>query len=294
MKGVRRPSMQDHAQNASIGALRLIVSTLAAVTRRFHPRGTDRVLRLVHNPDDRPWSIRTEVEIKRYHQRFHVDTRSFLEWSLFFYGAYEAEVLRVIEKSLALSDGAIDVGANVGIHSAVMASCVGPGGKVLSLEPNTAVAERLRQNLALNKLSHVDVREVAASDTVGTATLWLPSDHEANQGTATMVPNTGVAKLVRTARLDDLWELSNLRLVKIDTEGWEFPVLRGAERLLRSHHPRLLFEFAPETWSAAGCQWRECADYLLALGYYSLAIVKRDGLEVLAGEPDRYVMVVAD
>jgi FkbM family methyltransferase len=229
-----------------------------------------------------------------YQCRFHVDTNSFLEWSLFFYGAYEAPVLRVVEDSLRPGDTAVDVGANIGIHSAVMASCVGSSGRVLSLEPNTRVAERLRQNLVLNRLDQIEVFEVGASDSNGVATLWAPSDHDANQGTATLARHDGSPVLIRTTRLDDLAELSALALLKIDAEGWEYPILRGAEQLLGAHHPRLLFEFDPYTWAAGGWKWRDCASYLEGLGYSSLAIIGRHGMERLTGDPLRYAMVVAD
>lgn len=72
---------------------------LGWITRRWHPRGTDRLIRLLHDPGTRPWSICTQVEIERYRLRFNVDTASFLEWTLFFYGIYEERTLSIIADS---------------------------------------------------------------------------------------------------------------------------------------------------------------------------------------------------
>lgn len=85
-----------------------------------------------------------------------------------------------------------------------------------------------------------------------------------------------------------------MKLIEIDVEGWEYPVLRGAERLLRTYHPRLLFEYAPETWSAAGARWRDAVRYLEGFGYANWDLVGKQGLRPLTNEPDRYAMVVAD
>jgi FkbM family methyltransferase len=271
-----------------------LILGLGAVTRDFHPRGTDRLLRRLHNPDRRVWSVCARIEIKRYRQRFYVDTASFLEWTLFFYGTYEEPVLRLIEASLRPGECAIDVGANIGIHSVVMAKCVGSSGRVLSLEPNPRVAKRLRQNLDLNGLDQVDVYDFAASDRAGTAILRAPPGDDANQGTATLGPGNGESIRVTTRKLDDLTNRFAIKLVKIDAEGWEYPVLRGAERLLREGHPRLLFEFSPETWASAGWAWQDCLTYLRGLGYKQWSTVTRHGLERLDGQPSGFVMVVAD
>ena len=113
------------------------IRALAQVTRRVHPRGTDRMLRLAHNPDSRPWWIDTVAPLGQ-ELHLHVSTRSFIEWSVFFYGAYEKHMPRLIRAFVPPGGVAVDVGANVGVHTLAMwkAACMGSSpGVVIACEP---------------------------------------------------------------------------------------------------------------------------------------------------------------
>src|SRR5712692_8463202 len=91
------------------------VRGLAAVTRRIRRARGHRILRLLHNPTGEA-SIRTTVRTAEG-VLFHVDTASYLEWHLFFFGGYEHSTIRVL-RQYARPDGlAIDVGANIGSHA---------------------------------------------------------------------------------------------------------------------------------------------------------------------------------
>src|SRR5205823_1388212 len=104
---------------------------------------------------------------------------------------------------------------------------------------------RIRANLQLNDLVNVEMVEAAASDEQGTATLFLAADpafHSISHVDAVPVAGTTT---VQTTTLDILWRdggMPTVSLLKIDAEGAEMDILRGASELLARDHPAILIE----------------------------------------------------
>ena len=157
---------------------------------------------------------------------------------------YEPDVSRVLLRVLREGDTFIDVGGNVGFFTTLAAALVGPNGRVVSFEPDPGNTARLRHNIGLNAFGNVTVVDrpaLAASGTVdfylngddsGGSALWDPGEYPDN-ARSRQSPNRlslhGTTIDAELARLG----LSDIRLLKIDTEGAEHNVLRGATRLLR-------------------------------------------------------------
>ena len=161
------------------------VHWLAWATRRFQPKGIDRIVRMLYPPgNDRP--IRSVVDYDDG-LLFHCDTQSFLEWYIFFYGAFRPEVSRLINRMLRPGQVAIDIGANVGMHSVIMANRVGPTGHVVVFEPDPHPMGRLRRNMALNGIDWVTTVEAAVSARSETRTFYLHDDTIGNFANASLV-----------------------------------------------------------------------------------------------------------
>jgi FkbM family methyltransferase len=163
----------------------------------------------------------------------------------------ETEHYTWVRERLAPGDVVYDVGANVGLFTNMMSRRVGALGKVRAFEPNPPVFEDLKRIVVLNQLTNVDLYPVAVSDSEGFAAFnqILSGDvtREAS-GLAlggynqTILPS---AISVATTTLD-LVEAATPHppsLIKIDVEGAEFHVLRGARRALAKYHPKLVIEF---------------------------------------------------
>ena len=227
---------------------------LARITRHFHPAGTKRLVRALHDPGDRPWSV-SGIIVLPDGVRVHVDTASWIEWNLFFWGAYDARLRDFLGTSLAPGDTAVDVGANIGVHTLAMARAVGSG-RVVACEPSPPVLERLRANLDLNGYAHVTVAPVAVSDQPGEVSLALPGAGESNQGTARVTREPGGTTVnVPAVTVDSLVEsegLDRVALIKVDVEGLDAAVLQGAAGTLARWRPRLVFEHDRAGWAAAG------------------------------------------
>jgi FkbM family methyltransferase len=131
---------------------------------------------------------------------------------------------------------ALDVGANIGHMTSVLAYRAGPGGSVTAFEPHPDTFRQLAGNVALwdpRVAARVELRQEAASSERGEARLGLPEDHARNTGRASLEGGAEQGPTVSKVTLDDVIE-GPVDVMKIDVEGHELAVLEGAERLLRA------------------------------------------------------------
>jgi FkbM family methyltransferase len=165
---------------------------------------------------------------------------------VFMGGAFEAAESAAAVKYARPGTVAVDVGANVGMFTIPLALAVGQRGAVLAIEPSPDNVERLKSNVELNELDNVIIRPLAVADRPGELHLHLAAD-PAFHSTTTVAEARAVGEtvVVRAETLDVLWEEAGsplVSLVKVDTEGGELAVLRGAERLFERCRPLLLVE----------------------------------------------------
>jgi FkbM family methyltransferase len=162
-------------------------------------------------------------------------------------GYYELTEELFLKKILKGGDWTVDVGANIGVFSLLMAHQVGPFGRVFSFEPNPECARLLRKSCVMNWMhERVKVTEAAVGDQADSATLSFHSDR-LGDGTVLPAEKQGVfgesiafvggAKQINVpiVRLDDEFEVDlPIRFLKIDAEGFEHRILNGASRLIRN------------------------------------------------------------
>jgi FkbM family methyltransferase len=162
-----------------------------------------------------------------------------------------------LDSFLQPGDWALDIGANVGHYTNRMSELVGPSGRVVALEPVPETFALLAGNARLFRHENVSLLNVAASDQVAAVGMQIPrfSDGLTNFYQARLASN-GNGLAVLTLPVDAL-SLPAIRLVKIDVEGHELPVLRGMRMLLDRDHPVMIVE--------TGAQ--ETLDLLNGLGY---------------------------
>jgi FkbM family methyltransferase len=141
-------------------------------------------------------------------------------------------------------DLCLDIGGNIGYMALVLALSSGPKGRVLCFEPNVQLHPMLLENIqswAKLGVAPIEMKSIALSDRAGTAQLSFPDDYEANRGVASLEHGTG-GVTVETAPLDSL-NLPSVGVAKIDVEGHEASVFRGAANSLRQKSIRdLVFE----------------------------------------------------
>jgi len=156
---------------------------------------------------------------------------------LYTMGTYEAGTLNIINNCLNEGDIFVDVGANIGLMSLLASSLVGESGAVYSFEPVTTTFNLLNKNITLNQIDNIQTMNFGLGSAPGTA-LIFEVDHE-NRGMSSFVErkvNNDKGTEVSINTLDSFLvskEVENVRLLKIDVEGWELEVLKGAQELIR-------------------------------------------------------------
>ena len=172
----------------------------------------------------------------------------------------------------------IDVGANVGAHTLTMAKYA-PEGHVLACEPLPQVNEQLVTNIELNDFRNIDVHPVAIGLRDGSARLHFPKD-QANLGMASFLPLGDWPSIeVKTVSLDTLVagaELERVDLIKVDVEGLEGSVLLGAQSVITTFRPTLIFEYQETYWREANFSLVDVIGSLTKLDYELAAIGSRD------------------
>lgn len=172
-----------------------------------------------------------------------------------------------------------DVGAWEGVFALFFARAVGTQGQVVAFEPNPRSAAQLRENVTLNCFQNVRLFEIALGEVEGQAYLHVPEGASA-RGHLTE-GKAGTAVPVR--RLDTLIAAEGLPVpdfIKIDVEGAELAVLRGAQRTLVRCRPTLLIEVHPQADHIA--LWT----LLRELGYALQCVETRCTLGALSDLPD--------
>jgi FkbM family methyltransferase len=176
-----------------------------------------------------------------------------LGWHIAFFGAYEPELREVFKAVLPPGGVAIDVGANIGWHTLLLARLVGSAGRVIAAEANPHVRVRLTENLQLNRFDQVEVVPFAIGDADGVAQFHGPRADDPGAGNGHVVFAAEAAQRetiqVETRRLDSICPkagIERLDLVKIDVEGFEWPVLQGGEETISRFRPHLVFEYIEE------------------------------------------------
>jgi FkbM family methyltransferase len=168
-------------------------------------------------------------------------------------------------------DWVVDIGAHVGLVSGALCRAVGPGGHVWAIEPVPRNIRRLEQFREENQLDRLRILPGAASAENGTATIRLPASGNSAWASFTKSWDVGMTIPVTTWRLDDLIYESkpdrSVSFIKIDVEGFEPQVLRGARRTLLEMEPLVYCEFNDILLRDAGSSSSELLAEFGDLGY---------------------------
>jgi len=203
-------------------------STLAEVA-------TDDFVIMVDTDD---WAVGASIAVRRVH---------------------EPEVTAALRSLICPGSVFVDVGANVGWFSLLGARIVGPSGKVIAIEPNPHNCALLKQSCTRNALTNIEVVVGAAAD----AKHWFALETDASNGrilplgsidsTAEPIKCSYVVPAFTLDQiLSDRGVVGAVSAVKVDVEGVEDLVFRGAEQLLTSTKPAIIFEWFPQALRDAG------------------------------------------
>jgi FkbM family methyltransferase len=167
----------------------------------------------------------------------------------------------------------IDVGANIGQYTLIAAQLAGPSGRVFAFEPDPVNAAALQRSVARNGFhDRVELLRLAVAASGGQAAFEVAPDRTRSRLRPNTVGNGDSDNVVsvRKVALDDFADergLNRLDLLKIDVEGADLDVLRGAERLIRHLRPMLMVECEPDWLLAHGERPEALLAFVEELGY---------------------------
>lgn len=171
----------------------------------------------------------------------------------------------------------IDVGANIGYYTLIMAKLVGEEGKVFSFEPEINNFKLLQKNVETNNYHNVILEQKAVANENGKLNLYLSTDPKFSFGMHRLFKSNIVTQAesplkVDAIRLDDYFQddkiIEKIRFIKIDVEGSTYNVLLGMKKIFEINKKlKILLEFSPEDVLDAGADPQEVIDFLMMKGF---------------------------
>lgn len=239
--------------------------------------------------------LSTRVEMRRWHYSLRVppEWRGISKLLFAFREAYEPE-LAVMEKILRPGDIMVDAGANYGVYSLTASRLVGLHGRVIAFEPAARTFSELQKNINENHADNVIALQMALSGKAGSARLY----HREDAGRNTLAGEESEAdfEVVQVGTIDEVLEqmgIKKVHLFKIDTEGADELVCRGAKNMLVQSHPVVFFEVNEAPAKKLGLDGTGVHKLLAGLGYDFYRISNLGEMERLADHPsDGNVMAI--
>jgi len=192
-----------------------------------------------------------------YGLQFKFKTEDVVGRNIFKNGKYERDISEFIAKNIKFksNDIALDIGANIGWYSMLLNKLMPDTGRIFAFEPDPFNFSLLSENILLNQANNVCAINKAVSDKREFKTLYLYSNR--NLGRHSLLDiNKGSGIRIETVQLDEFLQennidLSRVKFVKIDIEGYEFFALSGGEKVL-NYVECLICEFMPDTIKRGG------------------------------------------
>lgn len=270
------------------------LQTIVRGGRKIIPRGwaplVQTAARLIPN-----WqSYRAETESGDH---FYLDLREKMCLGIFFQRGqpHERGTEALLDYVLKRGDTFVDVGANLGFYTRMASSLVGDVGQVYAFEPMPAAYRLLRMNTS--DLTNVTLHDDALSDREGVGEFFV-RDH----GDASSLLSDGLGRPIQVGlntldRKLSCTESGSMRVdfIKIDVEGAELSVLRGATKTIQAHQPVVYFEFLSIYAAQYGFTYADFAEFFKPFDY-SLHWINHDGkgCEVFGSDASTYIVALPE
>ena len=170
---------------------------------------------------------------------------------------YEPTIRLLFQALVAAGDTVLDVGANCGLHTVVLAKLCGPEGSVHAFEPVDYNIRKLNANLYLNGCKNTTIHECAVGEAECTMMLRKIRESGYFKGNSSLVDNEKLSGElsdsfdivpVRVRTLDNIVEeagLTDVNLIKMDIEGYEYYALQGGLQTIKRYRPIIIIEYSP-------------------------------------------------
>ncbi len=240
-------------------SVRKPLRALFRTAMQFYPReyGKYSLLMKFYFPYLAPVSPTKEIITLHDGIRMELVLNEYVQSQLYLFGTFEPATVKVLKRLVKSGDTVLDIGANVGYLSLVLAKCVGNSGKVFSFEPDAKNFALLKRNLELNADCNIEPIATAVSDSHQPIRLYH-AKFDFNAGAHSMLPSekhsTDFIEISATT-IDDFaksHELKKIDVIKIDIEGAEMKAFNSMSETLRQSRPVVVCELCEEHQVRAG------------------------------------------
>lgn len=213
---------------------------------------------------------------------------------------YKPTLANFFGSVLRTDDCFIDIGAHIGYFSLLGATLVGCNGQVLAFEPEEKNCIYLYENIALNKFNNITVSHTALGLETKTSKIFINSDNDAGHALWNVGRHPDYSKSrmhcitrdVHVASLDSLLQgvqVSNLRLINIDTCGAELDIIQGAVRTIEDNKvPYVVCGINRFGLQQMGTSEQELRQFMSYMGYETYCIYA-EAPQLVALAPEQYV-----
>lgn len=209
------------------------------------------------------------VEVERRGLRWRLLMDRYIDRTIAIESVFEPDTTRLVEEIVRPGMHVLDVGANVGYYTLLLARAVGPSGRVWAFEPTSTFARDLTWHVEHNGfrdrvvllpfgLSDRHVSSLISIDDVSATLHWAGESPAPAHESIELRPLDGLVEEIGLSRVD---------FIKVDVDGHEPHLLRGAQETLRKFQPTMVMELAQHCLHVAHSDVREVARQLSALGY---------------------------
>ena len=224
-------------------------------------------------PNHYQYKAHTVRRVKREGIEYELDLSDIVDWHIFW--GFKEKARESLFKLLNLGDTVIDVGANVGAVALKSALLVGPNGQVHAFEPDPTNYNRLMKNFTMNSPQNLHVHNLGLGESEGYFLLETIDTY--NRGKNKIVeefPDYYIKDhtytKVKVVPFDTHLQTSDIdkvNLIKIDVEGYEFHVIKGAIKTLEHFRPKLFIEIDEQNLMEQGSHPSELVHLLEDFGY---------------------------
>lgn len=227
----------------------------------------------------RPFVRQKDLVINRNGLSWNVDLKEAIDLNIFLTGRYEPELSIKMEEIIKEGDVVLDIGANVGGHALPLTKMVGSEGRVYAVEPTDFAFDKLQKNIEMNPeiRSRISPIKTFLTDTSknnipkSVSASWSieggMSDEKRNQLDMGFAKEITDATVLTLDELVDSLNLEKLNAIKLDVDGHEVEILKGAANTVEKFSPVFFIEFAPIHYEALKTTFHEQVELLVDYGY---------------------------